>query len=78
MNKDQSEKSRSSPPVCKGPHVLDASEDLDNCASVQVPLSIKSTPASDKSTINSRPSLEKGMMDSGFFDSFDSGTVRCC
>jgi len=81
MNKDQSEKSHSSPPsppACKGPHVLDASEDLDNCASVQVPLSIKSTPTSGKSMINSRPSLGKGMMDSGFFDSFDSGSESMC
>jgi len=77
-NKDQSEKSHSSTPACKGPHVVDASEDLDNCASVQVPLSIKSTPASGKSTINSRPSFGKGMMDSGFFDSFDSGSESMC
>jgi len=75
-NKDQSEKSHSSPPACKSPHSLNDSEDLDNCANVQH--SIKSTPASGKGLENSQPTLGKGMMDSGFFDSFDSGSESMC
>jgi len=78
MNEYQTDKTHSSPPACKSLHALNASEDLDNCASVQVPLSMMSTPASGKSIINSRTSLRTGMMDSGFFDSFDSGSESMC
>jgi len=75
MKEYQTEKSQPSPPAWKSPHALTDSEYL---ASVQVPHSIKSTPPSGRSLENSRPSLGTGMMDSGFFDSFDSGSESMC
>lgn len=69
------EKSHSSPPAWKSPHALTSSEYF---ASVQVPHSKKSTPPSGRSLENSRPSLGTGMIDSGFFDSFDSGSESMC
>jgi len=75
MKEDQTDKSHSSPPAWKSPRALSDSEYL---ASVQVPHSIKSTPPSGRSLENYRPSLGTGMIDSGFFDSFDSGSESMC
>ena len=73
MNEDQFENSHSSPPEFKSTKSINDSEELGKCASVPVPFYMKSTPASCRGLENSRPTSGTGMMDSGFFDSFDSG-----
>jgi len=78
MNEDECEKSHSSPTVGKSPNSWNDPEELVNSSSVPVPCTMKSTPASDKCLENSRLTLGTGMIDSGFFDSFDSGSESMC